>query len=151
MLVQKQDSLHYRLQITPPTGLNTEQWYVIYRLAEGTTSAKPEIVHVRFSFMHSFDWVDSFSGTQDYNKRYTYYATLCDRFWNESVHSVEFTSDPIPSFAPKVLTTLPVAGDTTTTKSPVKLTFFKGHGSAQLSKRYCLPTTGDDWLCALVC
>jgi uncharacterized lipoprotein YddW (UPF0748 family) len=124
MIAQKQDSLHYRLQITPPAGLNKDQWYVIYRLAEGTTSPQPEILQVRFSHT-PFDWVDSFSGMQDYNKRYTYYATLCDRFWNESIHSVEFTSDPIPSFAPKVLATLPVAGDTTRTKSPVKLTFSK--------------------------
>jgi hypothetical protein len=123
LTMQKQDSLHYRLQLTPPAGVDQDQWYVIYRLAEGA-SAQPELVHIHFG-RSVFEWMDSFSGTQDYNKRYSYYATLCDRFWNESAHSVALVSDPIPSFAPQVSSSLPVSGDTITTKSPVKLTFSK--------------------------
>ncbi len=124
LAMQKMDSLQYQLQVGPPAGLAGDQWFLIYRLAENADASQAELVHTRFG-RSDFTWTDRFTGTQDYNKRYTYYATLCDRYWNESIPSPAVSGDPIPSFAPTVLATDPAVGDTVTAKSPIRLTFSK--------------------------
>ena len=48
------------------------------------------------------------TGLQNYNGTYKYFATTLNRYWNESDISNQVITEPIPSFAPTVLSTNPV-------------------------------------------
>ena len=50
---------------------------------------------------------------------------MLDRYWNESNISNSYTSDSIPSFAPQVLATVPVKGDTIAINSTITILFSK--------------------------
>lgn len=119
----KIDSLNYEIEVTPPAAENL--WFAIYRSEDASLSVEnDEIIEVHFSNAQ-FSYIDSFTGTQNYNGSYWYFATSLDRFWNESAVSNAELSDPIPSFAPTIVSTFPVEGDTIPVNSDVMVTFSK--------------------------
>lgn len=126
----KTDSLNYLIRITPPTSALSNQWFAVYRSDDATLSVDTdEIIEIRFGNA-PFDFVESFDGTQDFNGRYTYYATMFDRYWNESAMSNTVITDPIPSFAPVVVASVPAQGDTVSINTQLKFTFSKTMSSA---------------------
>lgn len=111
LALTKIDSLHYQLDITPPAGLSDDQWFAVYRSEDDTADVtKDEIIDIQFG-NSAFSVQENFDGLQDFNGRYTYFATTLNRFWNESPVSNAELSDSLPSFAPVVLSTYPLAGD----------------------------------------
>jgi len=123
--LDKIDSLNYRLTVTPPEGPAKNQRFAIYRSEDDTLNVNnDEIVDIHFG-KESYSLTDTFSGIQDFNGRYTYFATMLDRFWNESKISNAFTSDRIPSFAPKVAATYPTVGDSLPVNENVIIYFSK--------------------------
>ncbi len=109
--LERVDSLNYRLTITPLDTTNPA-WYIVYRTDTlAADSSQNTIVDIHFSDT-TYQIMESFSGTQDFNGRYTYYATTANRYWSESSPSSLETTDSIPSFAPMVVSTDPPAGDT---------------------------------------
>ena len=124
MQLLKLDSLHYRISIQPALDASQDHWRLIYRAPVTTALSYPEIIHINFGH-EPFEFVDAFTGLQDYNGRYVYYATVCDRYWNESLSTPEQHSDSIPSFAPTVLRTNPAPGDTIDAKAEIVITFSK--------------------------
>ena len=58
--------------------------------------------------IRSISFIDSYTGLQNYNGTYKYFATTLNRYWNESDISNQVTTEPIPSFAPTVVSTNPV-------------------------------------------
>ena len=120
----KMDSLTYQLDITPPTVI-TDHWFALYRSEDDSLStAKDEIIDIHFG-KESYAVIDSFSGTQDFDGQYTYFATMLDRFWNESDISNWQISAPIPSFAPQVIATFPVTGDSLPVNEDIIIYFSK--------------------------
>ena len=58
--------------------------------------------------IRNISFIDSYTGLQNYNGTYKYFATTLNRYWNESDISNQVTTEPIPSFAPTVVSTNPV-------------------------------------------
>ena len=122
---EKLDSLHYRLTVAPAVGATEDQRFAVYRSADNVPNLdSDEIVDIHFG-NSAYPIDDSFTGTQDYNGRYSYYATAFDRYWNESEPSAIAESDPIPSFPPMVLSSSPAPGDTIPASAGIFLTFSK--------------------------
>lgn len=128
----KTDSLHYTLQVQPPADAPEDQWYVLYRTPDSVPDAAAKVLHIHFGH-DPFVYEDIVTGTQDYNGRYRYQATRCDRFWNESQASVSCLSDPIPSFAPTIVDCVPASGDTVDARAAVKVIFSKTMDVASFS------------------
>jgi hypothetical protein len=121
----KIDSLTYEITVNPPVSIETDQRFAIYRSEDDTLKVEvDEIIDIQFG-QSAYTFTDSLDGLQNFNGQYTYYATMFDRFWNESEVSNSFTSDFIPSFAPQVLITTPAEGDTVTVNTTIVLSFTK--------------------------
>jgi len=120
----KLDSLNYQIDVTPPV-TQENLWFAIYRSEDDVQDLdEDEIIEIYFGDTQ-FSYVDSFTGLQDFNGIYSYFATALDRYWNESVVSNIQISDSIPSFAPTVLSTFPVDGDTIPVNSNIEISFSK--------------------------
>ncbi len=131
--LEKIDSLNYRITIEPPAGLAQDHRFAIYRSEDDVPDTQTdEIVHIAFG-RETFSFDDTFDGSQDYNGRYTYFATTLDRYWNESAVSGSAQGDPLPSFAPSVVSTQPAGGDSITVNDAVVLTFLKTMDTATFS------------------
>ncbi len=125
LVVSKIDSLQYELTVEPPDTLSKNQRFAIYRSEDDTLDVdKDRIVNIHFG-KEAYSVVDSFSGNQDFNGKYTYFATTLDRYWNESEISNSFITDSIPSFAPRVIATYPMDGDSLPVNESVVLYFSK--------------------------
>lgn len=123
--LQKQDSLHYMITVTPPVSIAENQWFAVYRSADTTPEPNSdELIDVHFG-LDAYTLDDIFDGTQDFNGAYTYFATMLDRFWQESNPSNTTLSDSIPSFAPTVIQTYPFAGDSVEIGEKLKIYFSK--------------------------
>jgi uncharacterized lipoprotein YddW (UPF0748 family) len=121
----KLDSLTYEITVNPPGTIETNQRFAIYRSEDDTLDIeKDEIIDIHFG-ESTYTITDSLDGWQNFDGHYTYYATMFNRFWNESSASNSFTSDQIPSFAPLVIASSPVTGDTVKINSGILLTFSK--------------------------
>ncbi|MBN1639344.1 MAG: family 10 glycosylhydrolase [Ignavibacteriales bacterium] len=96
--LQKIDSLHYQITVTPDVLITENHWFAIYRSDDASFNLNnDEIVSVHFSdttftFDETFDYVGHYYGT------YHYYATCLNRYWNESdmSNSVETDTVDIP-------------------------------------------------------
>jgi len=119
----KSDSLHYRLAVQPAAAGSADQWYLVYRQPLG--GADPAQIIDRHFGHEPYEVLDYFSGIQDFNGSYSYFATACDRFWNESVATAALRSDAIPSFAPVLASSAPAPGDTIDSKAAIILRFTK--------------------------
>ena len=110
IILDKIDSLHYSIRIQPQDTLSNF-WTAVYRSEDDSLNLNDDnIVQIYFGNDTLF-YVDSFDGTQDFNDQYTYGATQCDRFWNESSISNTTETDSIPSFPPVVVWTNPTEGE----------------------------------------
>ena len=141
--LSKLDSLHYQITVTPDPGVSLDQWFAVYR--SGDDSLDPdsdEIIDIHFG-PAEYVVSDTFSGNQDFNGQYRYYATMLDRYWNESEASAMFISDPIPSFAPKVLSTNPSEGDTISVNSNISLQFSKTMNTSLLQSNLSIDPTAE--------
>jgi len=127
LVLVPEDQLNYIVEVTPPAGISEGHWMVVYRsAATGISTTESEIVYR--GFVESDDAVlvqQSFDGTQDHDGSYFYAATMLDRFWNESDLSNEVQSDPLPSYAPEILSSTPVDGETVDVNTPIMIQFSK--------------------------
>ncbi len=124
LVVAKLDSLSYQIGVTPAT-TGADNWYIIYRSEnESLDIEADEIIHRHFG-RSAFTYTDAISGTQDFNGRYTYFATALDRFWNESETSSAFQSDLIPSLPPTVVRSEPGQNDTLAVNGEITIEFSK--------------------------
>ncbi len=121
----KIDSLHYTLTITPPAGLTDNQWFIVYRSDDTQIDTSSDAIIARHFGNATFTVDEAFSGLQDFNGKYRYYATICNRYWVESDISDTLSTDEIPSFAPTVVATYPPVGEKIPNNSSVSVTFSK--------------------------
>ena len=130
--ILKIDSLNYRLTVTPDASTSSNQWFAIYRSADDNFDLSTEII-ITINFGNSqFTFDDNFTGNQDFNGKYRYAATMFDRYWNESLISNVVQTDNIPSYAPKVLSSIPAEGDTVSANTQIKLNFSKTLNTATI-------------------
>lgn len=121
----KLDSLHYKLTVTPHASINADQWFAVYRSEDSLLDVNSDAI-VDIFFGDSILTVNqTFDGLQNFNKRYFYFATMLDRYWNESLPSNVVNTDPIPSFAPKILSSVPTINDTVSIYTQLKFSFSK--------------------------
>ena len=129
----------YEIDVTPSGPPIGNEWYAIYRSEDDTLAVDlDEIIYIHFG-QNVFTYSDSISGLQNFNGQYRYFATQFDRYWNESTISNSFLSDSIPSFAPMVLETDPMPGDTVPINIRPRILFSKTmdttsfHGNVEFS------------------
>ncbi len=138
LAMTKIDSLHYQLTVTPPADSDKVFWFAIYRSPDDQLDVDgDEIIAIRFDST-AFQYTDAFTGTQDYNGQYWYFATAFDRYWNESAPSNAVVSDSIPSFAPVVVGTMPAEGDSIPIYGSVQLKFSKTMDTATADSAFML-------------
>ncbi len=129
----KLDSFAYRITVTPVSSDPEDRWFAIYRSEDDVADLdSDEIIETAFREV-TFAYTDRFDGTQDYNGSYYYYATALDRYWNESLASDLLVSAPIPSFAPVILSSSPVDGDSIPVNGTIELVFSKTMDPANLA------------------
>lgn len=105
--LNKIDSLSYRISVAPDQMQIDNHWYALYRSEDNVLSVNDDqIVDIHFGNI-SFEFIDSFTGLQDFNKSYKYFATTLNRYWNESIVSNSDSTDIIPSLAPVVISSVP--------------------------------------------
>ena len=101
------DSLNYEITVTPNPSITTNHWFTIYRSEDDILSVDDDlIVNVKFKNT-TYNFIDTYTGTQNFNGTYKYFATSLNRYWNESEISNSVTTLSIPSFAPTVIATTP--------------------------------------------
>lgn len=130
-----QDSFHYEITVTPPATIEANQWFVLYRSEDDSIDvAQDEILEIHFG-QTAYTVADTFNGNQDFNGQYTYFATMLDRYWTESPASNTFLTDSIPSFAPQVIETYPLSGDSLNVKENIRIYFSKTMETASFPGR----------------
>ncbi len=98
LTLTKIDSMTYDVTITPPYPLPGSRWFAIYRSLDSTLDvATDQLIALQFSDT-AFTYRDSYWGQEWQKGRYTYFATMLDRFWNESSPSNAVTGDSIPYY-----------------------------------------------------
>jgi len=129
LLIQKTDSLHYKITVQVPDTLSCSQWITVYRMehSSGGNSLDPnhDPICLRAFSDTNITFEEEFTGLQDFNGKYCYYATLIDRYWNESEPSNTVITDSIPSFAPTVISHFPADGDTVDINIDIRISFSK--------------------------
>ncbi|RMD94384.1 MAG: hypothetical protein D6814_14620, partial [Calditrichaeota bacterium] len=123
--LMKIDSLNYQIDVASPANLTMPHWFAIYRSEDAQFSLNSDPIVDLYFGTGNHQFIDRFPGTQDYNGRYYYFATVLDRYWNESAMSNAEQSEAIPSFAPVVVLTNPAEGDTIPVNVPIVIEFTK--------------------------
>ncbi len=94
----KIDSMNYEIAVVPPDTVHENQWFALYRSLDNTLNVKNDrILTVRFG-KTPFTYLDSYWGQKPVHGRYTYYATMLDRYWNESQISNAAGADSVPDY-----------------------------------------------------
>ncbi len=123
--ITKIDSLNYQISVTPPSTINENQWFAVYRSpTEKINTDSTEIIGIYFNDKN-FTIDQQFNGYQDFNGKYQYVATMLDRFWNESLISNMVATDTLPSFAPTIKSSVPAQNQIININSPVQINFSK--------------------------
>ncbi len=98
LTLTKIDSMTYDVTIAPPYPLAGPRWFAIYRSLDSTLDvSNDQLIALQFSDT-AFTYRDSYWGQEWHEGRYTYFATMLDRFWNESAPSNAVTGDSIPYY-----------------------------------------------------
>lgn len=94
----KLDSMNYEIEVIPPDTLTQNQWFAVYRSLDNTLNVKNDrILQIHFG-KTPFTYLDSYWGQKPVHGRYTYYATMFDRYWNESEISNAAKADSVPDY-----------------------------------------------------
>ncbi|MFZ2322491.1 MAG: family 10 glycosylhydrolase [Ignavibacteriaceae bacterium] len=123
--LNKIDSLSYQVTVTPNPAETENSWFAIYRSEDDTLDIRTDVI-VNISFGNSaFTYTDSYTGLQDFNGSYKYFATTFNRYWVESAISNSEATDLVPSFAPTVVSTTPAENGELNITSNVIINFSK--------------------------
>ncbi|WP_457566555.1 family 10 glycosylhydrolase [Caldithrix abyssi] len=94
----KLDSMNYQIDIAPPDTISKNYWFAIYRSLDSTLDVNNDpIIHLHFG-KDSFSYIDAYANQPYQPGRYIYFATMLDRYWNESDISNAATGDSIPLY-----------------------------------------------------
>ena len=119
------DSLNVQVAVQPPESSVESFWTAIYRSTDSNLEKdRDDIIEISFG-NEPYVFQDRFTGNQDYNGSYHYFATTFDRFWNESDISESYESDPVYSAPPIVESSNPESGDTVSVNSSIEILFSK--------------------------
>ncbi|GBE27134.1 hypothetical protein BMS3Bbin03_01054 [bacterium BMS3Bbin03] len=128
------DSLTYEISVTPPSSISINQRFAVYRSEDDSLDVnKDTIVDIHFG-KDPYSVQDHFSGLQDFNGKYRYFATTLDRYWNESSVSNAELTNSIPSFPPIVVSTKPADGDSIPITESIVITFTKTMDTAAFNQ-----------------
>ena len=101
------DSLNYEIVVTPDQSIADNHWFAIYRSDDDILNVNDDIIIDIHYGNSNYSYIDTFTGLQNFNGTYKYFATTLNRYWNESEISNSEMTDPVPSFAPTVVSTNP--------------------------------------------
>ncbi|MBN2089704.1 family 10 glycosylhydrolase [candidate division KSB1 bacterium] len=134
----KIDSLNYQIEVIPPATTPENHWFVLYRSSDKNASVESDkIIDIHFG-NSNYSIIEKFDGWQDFGDRYHYFATALNRYKVESAVSNIVQTEPIPSFAPIILATTPVNGDTIPVNSEITIWFSKKMSAASLTNSILL-------------
>lgn len=97
LVINPLGELEYELTVYPPSGMEESGWIIIYRSLDPIANQQTaDIVDIHFS-KEDVKSIDILS-VQDTANTFLYFATIADRYWNESdISNIVFsTIDPIP-------------------------------------------------------
>ncbi|MCK5086524.1 MAG: Ig-like domain-containing protein, partial [Melioribacteraceae bacterium] len=125
LALNKIDSLSYEITITPDVSETEDQWYAIYRSEDDILDVNNDII-IDIHFGNTAYLVNEiFSGNQNFNGSYEYFATTLNRHWNESAISNSETTDLIPSLAPTIVTSTPAENEVVDISQVIVIEFSK--------------------------
>ena len=139
--IDKTDDLRYRLTVQPAEPLHSDRWFALYRTGNGEIAPDTNRIIGLVFGDSTFTVRETFSGLQDFNGKYAYYATALDRYWNESPVSNTVLTDSIPSFAPQVVHTEPSPGDTIPPGNTIEVEFSKNMNTEDVTDAISLTPT----------
>ncbi|HEX9251456.1 MAG TPA: family 10 glycosylhydrolase [Ignavibacteriaceae bacterium] len=101
------DSLNYEIFVNPDQATIDNQWFAVYRSEDDVLDLNNDVI-VDLHFGNSnYSIINTYTGLQNFNGTYKYFATTLNRYWNESEISNQVSTEQIPSFAPIVVSTTP--------------------------------------------
>ena len=90
--------MNYQVHVVPPDTISKNYWFAIYRSLDSTLDvSKDQIIALHFG-QDSFTCNDTYWDDEYRQGRYTYFATMLDRYWNESEVSNAVVGDSIPHY-----------------------------------------------------
>ncbi len=96
--LSKIDSMNYTIHVLPPDTVSKNYWFAIYRSLDSVLDvSKDKIIALHFG-KDSFSCNDTYWDDEYHQGRYTYFATMLDRYWNESAISNAVQGDSIPHY-----------------------------------------------------
>src|SRR5574338_66290 len=121
----KIDSLQYEIFVTPDPSITENTWFALYRSEDNILNTDTdEIINVQFG-NSQYSFIDSYTGLQNFNGRYTYFATALNRYWNESEISNSVMTEIIPSFPPLFVSTYPSENGILNISNNIRIEFSK--------------------------
>jgi len=98
LALTKIDSFNYKIDITPADTTTKDHWFALYRSKDSIYNPDTdEIFELHFGH-EPFTVIDSYVGEKSFIGRFTYFATMLDRYWNESDTSNHAVADSFPYF-----------------------------------------------------
>ncbi len=125
LTMNKIDSVTYQITVAPAPGQTGPFRFVLYRSEDDAADVGNDTI-LDIAFTDSTcTYVDRFSGLQNHEGAFYYFATQVDRFWNESNPSPSLTTDFVASLPPRVVNGFPQEGDTVRVDIQAEITFSK--------------------------
>ena len=127
------DSFTYQITVIPPTGQTGAHRLVLYRSEDDAADTGSDTILDIVFTDSTLTYVDRFTGTQNHEGAFHYFATQVDRFWNESAPSASAASDFVTSLPPRVVAATPQEGDTVRVDIRAEITFSKSMDPATVA------------------
>lgn len=134
--ISKVSDTQYQLTVTPATAEGC--WYLIYRSEDANFDPDTDDIVSHLFSKTPFTAGDQYDGLQNFNGRYTYFATASNRFRNESAPSNAVLTDPVPSLAPVVKSTVPLANAVVSINAALQFVFSKSIDPATINAAFTI-------------
>lgn len=121
----KIDELNYTITITPSLSLTFDHWHITYRSEDDVLDIdNDEIIDIHFG-NDEYVLNQAFTGYQNYEGTYNYFAVAADRYWRTSPVSTTEETEFIPSYDPTVVSTNPAENGEIFNTDPIIIEFSK--------------------------
>jgi len=106
----KNSDLSYTVTVTPDPGVSEKQWFAIYQSKDATIDVNSDEILELVYADSAFSYTVTYDGLQKNNDKYYYAATMCSRYWVESLPSNVVVTDVLPAVVPTVVQHVPADG-----------------------------------------
>jgi len=135
LLMVKNNDTSYTMTVTPDGSDTSSQWFVIYRSVNSSIDVdSDEIMELVFSDS-AFTYEVNFDGFQLNDGKYYYGASMCSRWWIESVVSNIVSTDVLATTTPRIVSHTPEnAANNVPNNQIVRIEFNKNMDAASINE-----------------